>query len=268
MIGCDGINSKMRSIMFGAQRSRPAYTHKFAYRGLIPSEKVRLLLGDDKATGRFMHMSQDVHVLSCPVAGGSMVNVAAFVTDPDDWAGGEDEKWVRDGTKSEAVADFAAAGPTVRGLISLLPEKLDRWAIFDMHDDPLPTFVRGRLCLAGDAAHASAPYHGAGAGYGVEDSLALAELLAAVTQRTFSRPLEAVIPEVLEIYNEARYDRCQALVQSSRVVAAMYELQHAATRQNPEEFNRDFGARCHRIWDYDVDGMVRGILEALSRRLS
>lgn len=268
MIGCDGINSKMRSIMFGPNCCQPAYTHKFAYRGLIPSDKVRLVLGNDKATGRFIHMSKDAHVLSCPVAGGQMVNIAAFVTDPGPWAGGQDDKWVREGTKSEAMAAFAAAGPTARGLISLLPEKLDRWGIFDMFDDPLPTFVRGRLCLAGDAAHAAAPHHGAGAGYGVEDALALAELLTAVASMKVCRPLGEIIPKVLDVYNKVRYDRCQALVESSRTVGEMYELQHAVNRESPEAFAQDFETRCHRIWDYDLGGMVRSGLEMLSKDLN
>lgn len=276
VIGCDGINSKMRSLIFGLECARPTYTHKFAYRGLIPSEEVRRLLGQDKASGRYIHMGNGAHVLSCPVAGGKMVNVAAFVTDHHPWndAGGHrrDEKlWVRnDGTRSEAVDAFAAAevGATARGLLSLLPEKLDRWAIFDMYDHPLPRFVRGRLSLAGDAAHAAAPHHGAGAGYGIEDALVLAELLAAVNSRTFPRPLEEVISDLLDVYNEVRYDRCQALVESSRTVGEMYEWQYAPTGRDAEAFNREFRARCHRIWDYDVKEMMQSGVEVLLQRLN
>ncbi|KAI3338231.1 putative monooxygenase [Ustulina deusta] len=264
VIGCDGINSRMRSIMFGPDAPQPGYTHKYAYRGLISTDEVRQLLGDDKASGRFIHMGAGAHVLSCPVAGGKMVNVAAFVTDANPWAG-EDGKLTAAGTKAEAVEAFSAFGPSVRGLISLLPEKLDKWAIFDMHDHPLPTFVCGRLCLAGDAAHAAAPHHGAGAGYGVEDCLVLAALLARVGHRPVPMSLETIVPGVLAIYNEIRYDRCQALVQSSRTVAEMYEWQHVDTRRDTQRFNDDFHARCHRIWDYDVDDMVRRSLEALEK---
>lgn len=63
-----------------------------------------------------------------------------------------------------------------------------------------------------------------GAGDGVEDSRALAELLAAVIHRKFSRPLESVIQEVLYVYNEMRYDRCQALVERSRFVDVVPRL--------------------------------------------
>ncbi|KAH6653257.1 hypothetical protein BKA67DRAFT_659891 [Truncatella angustata] len=85
VIGCDGINSKMRSITFGPQTSRPAYSHKFAYRGLIDADDARRVVGVDKANGRFIYMGADAHVLTCPVAGGRMVNVVAFVTDSSPW---------------------------------------------------------------------------------------------------------------------------------------------------------------------------------------
>lgn len=45
--------------------------------------------------------------------------------------------------------------PAVRELVGLLPETLTKWAIFDMEENPAPTYARGRVCLAGDAAHAS-----------------------------------------------------------------------------------------------------------------
>lgn len=253
--------------MFGPTASQPTYTGKYAFRGLISVDEVRDLLGDEKAVGRFIHMGADAHVLSCPVAGGRMVNVAAFVTDRNPWKG-EDGKMIAGGTKAEAVEAFAAFGPSARGLISLLPDKLEKWATFDMYDDPLANFSRGRLCLAGDAAHASAPHHGAGAGYGVEDALALAELLAAAaSHRLSAKPTRTTIPEVLAVYNEMRYDRCQALVESSRTVGEMYEWQHDATRQDTERFNREFYDRCHRIWDFAVDDMVRNGQEALESRL-
>ena len=260
--------------MFGPEQGRPGYTHKFAYRGLIPSEEVRRLLGDDIATGRYIHMGRGAHVLSCPVAGGQMVNVAAFVTDPDPWDSGgnnqDERKWVRnDGTKPAAAAAFAVAeaGATARGLISLLPENLDRWGIFDMYNDPLPNFVHGRLCLAGDAAHAAAPHHGAGAGYGIEDALLLAELLGAARYRHLTCSPEAIIPEVLAVYNEVRYSRCQALVESSRTVGEMYEWQPATKARDSEEFNSEFRTRCYRIWDYDIKGMVYSGVEALLQKL-
>jgi len=41
-------------------------------------------------------------------------------------------------------------------------EKPDVWALFD--HPPAPTYFKGRFALLGDAAHASTPHQGAGAG--------------------------------------------------------------------------------------------------------
>ncbi|GAA2287273.1 hypothetical protein GCM10010149_37030 [Nonomuraea roseoviolacea subsp. roseoviolacea] len=43
---------------------------------------------------------------------------------------------------------------------------------------PLPTYVRGRVALLGDAAHAMSPDRGQGAGQSVEDAVVLAAALA------------------------------------------------------------------------------------------
>ncbi|KAI8183532.1 FAD-dependent monooxygenase azaH [Colletotrichum sp. SAR 10_86] len=48
------------------------------------------------------------------------------------------------------------------------------WGLFDLGDHPVPTFSRGRICLIGDAAHASTPHQGAGAGLCIEDAATLA----------------------------------------------------------------------------------------------
>src|ERR1700712_1496027 len=51
----------------------------------------------------------------------------------------------------------------------------DIWAIFD-HPE-VPTFHKGRLCLLGDAAHATTPHFGQGAGMALEDAYVLSNLL-------------------------------------------------------------------------------------------
>ncbi len=64
--------------------------------------------------------------------------------------------------------------------MDLLPDEMDKWAVFDMKNHPAPSYSAGKVCLAGDAAHAVAPHLGSEAGLGIEDALALSTLLAAV----------------------------------------------------------------------------------------
>ncbi|KAK3315838.1 putative monooxygenase [Apodospora peruviana] len=267
VIGCDGIKSRLRQLMFGPS-TNAKYSHKFAFRGLIPMSKARAALGEERTAVRVMHLGQDAHALTFPVADGALLNVVAFATDPNPWQTDPEEeeggtKFVAPATRAEAMRAFAAFGPAVKTIMSLLPEKLDKWAVFDTYDDPVPTYVRGNLCLAGDAAHASCPHHGAGAGCGIEDSLVLAELLAATAEIGEGSRMT----EVLQVYNEVRYERSQWLVQSSRVVGEMYEWQDKECGRDAERIGKEVERRSHLIWDYDVDEMVKTALKLMEGRI-
>jgi salicylate hydroxylase len=59
IIGCDGIKSHVRQIMFGADHpsAKPTYSHKYAYRGLVPMEKAIAAIGEERAQNACMHVS-------------------------------------------------------------------------------------------------------------------------------------------------------------------------------------------------------------------
>ena len=271
MIGCDGIRSRLRQLILGKDNpaAHPSYSHKFAFRGLVPMDKARAALDEYKVSTRFMHLGPNAHALTFPVAMGTVMNVVAFVTDPNDWPA-EDDKFTARASKSEAVEAFTAFGPAVRAIIGLLPDEIDKWAIFDTRDYPVPTYVQGRLCLAGDAAHAAAPHHGAGAGCGVEDSLVLAALMEAVKKQAVhgsTGDKAEILRAALATYNDVRYERTQWLVDSSRVVGDLFEWRDPLCGSNAEKFGREIDWRSHEIWDYNVDEMVDNALSQFSRRL-
>ena len=59
VIACDGIKSRARVIMFGADHpcAYPTYTHKYAYRGLVPMDAAIAAVGEEMAQNSFMHVS-------------------------------------------------------------------------------------------------------------------------------------------------------------------------------------------------------------------
>ena len=59
IIGCDGIKSRVRQLMVGADHpsAKPTYTHKYAYRGLVPMEKAMEAVGEERAQNACMHVS-------------------------------------------------------------------------------------------------------------------------------------------------------------------------------------------------------------------
>lgn len=61
IVGCDGIKSRVRQCLFGAEHpcARPLYSHKYAYRGLVPMEKATEVIGEERAQNACMHVSFD-----------------------------------------------------------------------------------------------------------------------------------------------------------------------------------------------------------------
>ncbi|ETS06292.1 FAD/NAD(P)-binding domain-containing protein [Trichoderma reesei RUT C-30] len=286
VVGCDGIRSQVRSAMFGSGPSAPRaqYAHQLAFRGLVPMAKVAATLGPEKTSRAIGYLGPGGFVLSVPLAGINMMHLEVFVMDPlpwsDDTTGSKPDKdkdeddvkrYVLPSTRAEAEKAFTEFNPTVRSLISLLPEELGKWAIFDMLDSPAPSYALGRMCLAGDAAHASTPNQGGGAGAGMEDSLVLAEILAALADRAKSgaRVGSWEISEGLKIYSDARYERAQWLVQSSRRVAQLFTRKKGAGQGGEEEepISREILERSHQLWDYDVDAAVEEALGKLRAKV-
>ncbi|GAA5840282.1 hypothetical protein JCM5353_002811 [Sporobolomyces roseus] len=82
------------------------------------------------------------------------------------------------------------------------------WGIFALPQ--IEFAVDERTVLIGDAAHATTPHQGAGAGQAVEDALFLSALLASPS--TSSTPLSSrseAISKALKIYQQERHSRAQ-----------------------------------------------------------
>ncbi|KAF2204951.1 putative salicylate hydroxylase [Delitschia confertaspora ATCC 74209] len=271
VIGCDGIRSRVKQFVVG-EHFQATYTHKYAFRGLIPMETAYARLGQDKTDTRHMYLGPDGHALTFPVAGGKLLNVVAFVTDPDEWP--LPEKFTAPASKTDAVKAFARFNPTVRAIIDMLPDELNKWAVFDTYDHPAPTFIKGRVCISGDAAHAAAPYHGAGAGFAIEDGAVLAYLLSVVNDRDKALPAEEddgskalLIRKALEAYNAVRLERAHWLVQTSRYIGDMYEWQDPIVGSDPKKCADEIDWRCRKIWHYDIDAMMKETKEYFTKQL-
>lgn len=59
VIGCDGIKSSVRRMLYGENdpRSFPTYTHKYAYRALADMDEAVAAVGEEKAKNSCMHVS-------------------------------------------------------------------------------------------------------------------------------------------------------------------------------------------------------------------
>jgi salicylate hydroxylase len=226
------------------------------------------VIGPDLASNRTLYMGKNGHVLTFPVAHGDMMNVVAFRHDTKEWT---HPRLTIPSKREEAIYDFQDWGHTVKAIMNLLAEDLDRWAIFDLGDYPVPFFNKGRICIAGDAAHATGPHHGAGAGLCIEDSAILAELLLEAQEclagAVFPLSKEVILEKTLEAFNSSRRERTQWVVQSSRASADLYEWRDGECGQDLDKIKKELLWRNHKIWDVNLNDMAKSARKELKTKL-
>ncbi|GAM83866.1 hypothetical protein ANO11243_018560 [Dothideomycetidae sp. 11243] len=262
IIACDGIKSSVRIWMFGDTHpcSHPQYTYKYAYRGLVPVARAREALGDDIASNSHFHLGRDGHVLTFPVDHGATMNVVLFHTATAPWDALP--RLTQPSTKEQVKRDFSHHGATVRKVIDLLEPQLDCWAIFDTGDSPLPHYNRGRVCLLGDAAHATTPHHGAGAGMCIEDCAVMAELLA---DERVTGP--EGVQAAFQAFNDQRLERTQWLVQSSRRVGELWDMKAEGVGDDVEMIKKEIIERYDMVWNGQVKEYIAEAKELLGKIL-
>lgn len=127
VIGCDGIKSRVRELIPGEgnQASYPHYSLKVAFRALIPMDKAEAALGSYKARNQHMHMGPGTHVLHFAVANQTLMNFVAFAPDPNEWLS-DKRALMAPATKAGVAKISTDFGPTVRAIVDLLPDELDK----------------------------------------------------------------------------------------------------------------------------------------------
>ena len=184
------------------------------------------------------------------VAGGEMLNWIG--SGPSD--GVTRESWTTQASVAEALQEFSGWHPMVRGLIerSAVPYK---WALYDR--EPLDTWIRGRIGLIGDAAHAMLPYHAQGAAQCIEDAWILA------------RALEQAGKDwalALQRYESLRQPRTRQVQEASRAAERLFHLQDdaAVARRNQRfadaqrRIGRGFPPGQEWLFAYDAEKAVTG----------
>lgn len=119
VIGCDGVKSRTRQILLGDdyETTRPNFTGKYAYRGLIPMEKAVGAVGEELARNSQMYFGRHGHVLTFPIEKGRTMNVVAFQSKRDGkW---EDERWVLPMKKEDLFNDFSGWGDSVQHILKV-----------------------------------------------------------------------------------------------------------------------------------------------------
>lgn len=155
----------------------------------------------------------------------------------------------------------------MRELAALVPENFTKWGVFDIADET-PTYAVGRVCIAGDAAHASPPTLACGATTGTEDALTLVEVLTVVSQ-TAGRDRARAIEVALKAYSDARRERGQWVVNAARRMSAVLQWRDGEVGKKDEgAFLAAYEKNTRAIWDVDEDAMVEGIVGEVKKGIT
>lgn len=135
---------------------------------------------------------------------------------------------------------YAHWDPLLEKLLSKIPEgSVLEWRLCDM--DPLDSWVfkGGKMVLIGDAAHPMLPSAAQGAGMGIEDGVAIAELLARTTA-------QSQIAAALSTFERLRLPRCAEVMLLGRQNSKKWH------EKNPQG-----GTVTDDTWRYDIETEAR-----------
>ena len=119
VVGCDGVKSKVRQILF--EESDPLqdafFSGKYAYRGLVPMDRAKEHLGGNLAENSQMYLGPRGNVLTYPIDHGKTMNVIAFKTKQDGkWT---HNQWVLANKKKDLKDDFQDWGQPVKEIVKV-----------------------------------------------------------------------------------------------------------------------------------------------------
>ena len=130
--------------------------------------------------------------------------------------------------------------------------KTAAWSLWD--HPPAPYYAKGRVCMMGDAAHASTPFQGAGAGQAIEDALVLASLLGEVE-------VVEQIGVAFVAFDSVRRFRSQEVVRSSREAGEILAMRFKGIGEDTKKIRDNYNGRMNWIWDKDLEAQT---LEAVT----
>jgi 2-polyprenyl-6-methoxyphenol hydroxylase-like FAD-dependent oxidoreductase len=201
VIGADGINSLVRSLVFGDEL-QAEYTGQVVWRYNVPRpadlESLDMYVGKNGKAGVVPLAPDLMYMLFIEAQPPENVKVSH-----DELAAtmrkrlGEFGGLIGELRDSEIVSDDAVV---LRPVESILVE---------------PPWFRGRVVLIGDSAHATSPHVGQGAAMAMEDAIVLGEEIGA----------DQSVEDALAAFMSRRYDRCKLIWEISRQIGE-WEINH------------------------------------------
>lgn len=207
-----------------------------------------------------MYLGKDKHILTFPLQGGKVLNVVVFSSDRTtchpEWT--EDE-WIVPSSRKEMMEGWEDWSEDCQAILGTV-QSTDKWALHELHD--LPTHVRGRVALLGDAATATLPHQGQGAAMAIESGFVMSCLLASphITHEN--------VDVALQVFNALRHERTTGVKRTSNELGRIMELSDPSIGADKEKLKDDLTTRYDWIWGWDGKKEVETGLEMIAQKVT
>ena len=186
VVACDGLRSRLRAQMH--PEDVPRESGYVAHRSLIPMDQAPALVQQRQSVT--MWAGPGLHVIYYPLRQASLLNIVLVVRMPAHLSSTQDQGY------QEYLQDLLAQAQPEAQQVARLVNLERRWAIADR--EPMRNWHDGRVCLLGDAAHATLQSLAQGAGMALEDVVCL-------SQRMQQHGMD--VPSAFKAFERARFLR-------------------------------------------------------------
>ncbi|TDQ54484.1 FAD-dependent oxidoreductase [Actinorugispora endophytica] len=194
VVGADGMWSAVRAALFPG--ARPRYSGSTSWRAVVP---------DTARDGRLAEYWGPGAEFGSVRVGASELYWYGYVRAPEGAVVGDEH--------AVACSRFARWAPEVGGLIAATaPDRLVRHDVYHLPGG-LPGYVRGRVVMVGDAAHAALPTMGQGAATALEDGVSIGRLVGGRVARGCG------LGSALAEFDAVRRPRCRAIAAHAVLMA-------------------------------------------------
>ncbi|OHW89735.1 FAD binding domain-containing protein [Colletotrichum incanum] len=226
VVGADGIHSIAGKTVLGYENPPvPPNHYNSCYRFLIPAE----VLENDPETKfwnenvdglvrLFQDDKNDRRLISYPCRNNTIHNFIVMSYD-EDMKSATREDFQAEVDKAQLVEKFVSFHPSLLAVIRQVLSSImaatpssnnhrskatdiNRWPL--LYRAPVPTWHKGKMVLAGDAAHPVLPHQGQGGAMGLEDGLALGVVMAGAADASD-------VEKLLEVYERIRKARTSVI---------------------------------------------------------